>query len=68
MLVQLYASLADPRAKQSEVRSFFEAVFKLVMAEGTVVIWRADEEIPVGFGIIQAMPVWRFLLVVKPQS
>ena len=67
MLVQVCASLAEPRVKQSEVRSLSEAMVELAVAEGTIVTWRTDETIPVGFGTIQAIPVWRFLLDL-PQS
>jgi len=67
LLVQVCASLADPRVKQSEVRSLSEAMVELAVAEGTIVTWRTDETIPVGFGTIQVVPVWRFLLNL-PQS
>ncbi|OQX36753.1 MAG: hypothetical protein B0D96_02490 [Candidatus Sedimenticola endophacoides] len=33
---------------------------ELAVAEGTIVTWRTDETIPVGFGTIQAALVWRF--------
>jgi len=62
LLVQVCASLADPRVKQSEVRSLSEAMVELAVAEGTIVTWCTDEIIPVGFGTIQVVPVWRFLL------
>lgn len=62
LLVQVCASLADPRVKQCEVRSLSEAMVELAVAEGTIVTWRTDETIPVGFGTIQVVPVWRFLL------
>lgn len=68
MLVQVCASLADPRAKQSEVRSLSEAMVELAVAEGTIVTWRTDETIPVGFGTIQVVPVWRFLLEMEPRG
>ncbi|GAB6081971.1 ATP-binding protein [Desulfuromonas carbonis] len=67
LLVQVCASLADPRVKQSEVRSLSEAMVELAVAEGTIVTWRTDETIPVGFGTIQVVPVWRFLMDL-PQS
>ena len=66
MLVQVCASLADPRVKQSEVRSLSEAMVELAVAEGTIVTWRTDETIPVGFGTIRVVPVWRFLLDMEP--
>ncbi len=62
LLIQVCASLADPRVKQSEVRSLSEAMVELSVAEGTIVTWRTDENIPVGIGTIQLVPVWRFLL------
>lgn len=68
LLVQVCASLADPRIKQSEVRSLSEAMVELAVAEGTIVTWRTDETIPVGFGTIQVVPVWRFLLEMEPRA
>ncbi len=68
MLIQVCASLADPRVKQSEVRSLSEAMIELAVAEGTIVTWRTDETIPVGFGTIQVVPVWRFLLEMETRS
>jgi hypothetical protein len=68
ILVQVCASLADPRVKQSEVRSLSEAMVELAVAEGTIVTWRTDETIPVGFGTIQVVPVWRFLLGIEPRT
>ncbi len=64
MLIQVCASLADPSVKQSEVRSLSEAM----VAEGIIVTWRIDETIPVGFGTIQVVPVWRFLLEMEPRT
>jgi hypothetical protein len=68
MLIQVCASLADPRVKQSEVRSLSEAMVELAVVEGTIVTWRTDETIPVGFGTIQVVPVWRFLLEMEPRT
>lgn len=68
MLVQVCASLADPRVKQSEVRSLSEAMVEMAVVEGTIVTWRTDETIPVGFGTIQVVPVWRFLLEMEPRA
>jgi hypothetical protein len=68
LLVQVCASLADPRVKQNEVHSLSEAMFELAVAEGTIVTWRTDETIPVGFGTIQVVPVWRFLLEMEPRT
>ena len=68
MLIQVCATLADPRVRQSEVRSLSEAMVELAVAEGTIVTWRTDETIPVGFGTIQAVPVWRFLLEMESRT
>lgn len=68
MLVQVCASLTDPRVKQSEVRSLSEAMVELTVAEGTIVTWRTAETIPVGFGTIHVIPVWRFLLEMEPRG
>lgn len=68
MPVQVCTSLADPRVKQSEVRSLSEAMVELAVAEGTIVTWRTDQTIPVGLGTIQVVPVWRFLLETEPRA
>lgn len=68
MLVQVCASLADPRVKHSEVRSLSEAMVEQAVAEGTIVTWRTGETIPVGFGTIQVVPVWQFLLEMEPRT
>jgi hypothetical protein len=39
LLVQVCASLADPRVRQSEIRSLSEAMVELAVAEGTIVTW-----------------------------
>ena len=48
------------------MRSLSEAMVELTVAEGTIVTWHTDETIPVGFGTIQVVPVWRFLLDMEP--
>jgi hypothetical protein len=40
---------------------------ELAVAEVTIVTWRTDETIPVGFGTIQVVSIWQFLLDL-PQS
>ncbi len=57
----------DPRVRQSEIRSLSEAMVELAVAEVTIVTWRTDETIPVGFGTIQVVSIWQFLLDL-PQS
>lgn len=66
--VQVCASLADPRVRQSEVRPLSEAMVELAVAEGTIVTWRTEETIPLGFGTIRVVPVWRFLLEMEPRT
>ncbi len=62
ILIWVCASLVDPRVKQSKVHSHCVAMVELAVAEGIIVTWRTDETIPVGFGIIQVVLVWWFLL------
>lgn len=38
---------------------------ELAEAEETIAAWRSDETIPVGFGTIQVVPVWQFLLELR---
>jgi hypothetical protein len=41
---------------------------ELAVGRGTIVTWRTDEIIPLGFGTIRVVPVWRFLLEIEPPS
>lgn len=66
LLIQVCASLADSRVKQMEIRSLSEVMVEL--AVGTIVTWPTDETIPVGFGTIQVVPAWRFLLEMEPRT
>ena len=68
LLIQVCASLADPRVRQSGVRSLSETMVELAVAEGTIVTWRTDETIPVGFGTIQVVPIRRFLLEMNSRT
>lgn len=68
LLIQVCTSLADPRVKQSELHSLSEAMVELAVAEGTIVTWRTDETIPVGFGTIRVVPIWQFLLEMEPRT
>lgn len=61
LLIQVCATPADLRVRQSEVRFLSEATIELAVAEGTIVTWRTDETIPVGFSTIKVVSVWRFL-------
>ena len=60
--------MADPRVKQSEIRSLSEFIVELAVEKGSIVTWRTDETIPVGFGTIKVVPVWRFLLEMETRS
>ena len=68
MLVPVCALLTDSRVKQSEVHSLSEAMVELAVAEGTIVTWRTDKTILVGFGTTQVLPVWRFLLEMEART
>jgi hypothetical protein len=41
---------------------------ELAVAEGTIVTWRTDETIHVGFGTIRVVPIWQFLLGMEPRT
>jgi predicted AAA+ superfamily ATPase len=63
-----FREFLDGKGIESEVRSLSEAMVELAVAEGTIVTWRTDETIPVGFGTIRVVPVSRFLLEMEPRS
>ena len=43
-------------------------MLELAVAEGAIVTWCTEETIPVGFGTIQVVPIWRFLLDMEPRT
>lgn len=53
---------------QAERGGLSETMVELAVTEGTIVTWRTDETIPVGFGTIRVAPVWRFLLKMEAQT
>lgn len=58
----------SPRQAERGPFPFQSPMVELAVAEGTIVTWRTDQTIPVGFGTIQVVPVWRFLLETEPRT
>jgi predicted AAA+ superfamily ATPase len=65
MLVQVCESMADPQTRKREITALSEAMTELSLTEGTIVTRKDDEQIQVESGIINVVPVWRFLLSEK---
>jgi uncharacterized protein len=65
MLVQVCESMADPQTRKWEITALSEAMTELSLTEGTIVTRKDDEQIQVESGIINVVPVWRFLLSEK---
>ena len=65
MLVQVCESMADPQTRKWEITAPSEAMTELSLTEGTIVTRKDDEQIQVESGIINVVPVWRFLLSEK---
>ncbi|MCP4337534.1 MAG: ATP-binding protein [Desulfobulbaceae bacterium] len=62
MLVQVSESLADPKTKKREITALSEAMAELNINSGTIVTRSESEQIKTESGIIEVMPIWRFLL------
>ena len=62
MLVQVCESMADPQTRKRELAALAEAMSEHGLDSGTVVTRNEEEQIKVGAGKIEVIPVWRFLL------
>lgn len=62
MLVQVCESMADPQTRKREITALAEAMAEYGVKMGTVVTRNEEEQIEVGAGKIEVVPVWRFLL------
>jgi predicted AAA+ superfamily ATPase len=62
VLVQVCESLAEPQTRKRETMALSEAMAELGLQTGTIVTKNEDEQINAGAGIIEVVPVWRFLL------
>ena len=61
-LVQVCESLADPQTKKREVTALGEAMAELRLKASTLVTRGEHERIMTQEGVIEVVPVWRFLL------
>lgn len=62
MLIQVCESMTDPQTKKREVRALTEAMAELDLGKGLILTRGEDEVMGVDGGIIEVLPVWRFLL------
>jgi hypothetical protein len=62
LLVQACESLAEPQTRKREVVAMSEALAELGLKSGTIVTRTEDERIETDNGIIEVVPIWRFLL------
>ncbi|MEI6138373.1 MAG: ATP-binding protein [Mariniphaga sp.] len=61
-LIQVCQSLVNPFTRQRETTALQTAMNELKISEATIVTRDESESIPVSEGIINAVPIWRFLL------
>jgi uncharacterized protein len=62
MLVQAYESLAETQMRRWETAALSEAMTELGLRSVTIVTRNDEEHIHTGSGIIEVVPIWRFLL------
>lgn len=61
-LVHVCESFSDPPTRKRENVAMEEAMTQLAVAEATIVTRNESERIASGDRLIQAIPIWRFLL------
>ena len=66
-LMQVCDSLAETQTRKREVAALSEAMTELGIKTGTIVTRDVDERINTSAGIIEVVPVWRFLLSLPEQ-
>jgi predicted AAA+ superfamily ATPase len=62
MLVQVCESLADPRTRKRETTALSEAMAEMQLDHAAIVTRNDEDRLTVESGIINVVPVWRFLL------
>ncbi len=62
MLIQVCESLAAPQTRKRETTALVEAMMEINIKSGTIVTQNEEEKIETDNGIINVVPVWRFLL------
>lgn len=66
-LIQVCDSLVETQTRKREVAALSEAMTELGIKTGTIVTRNVDEQINTSNGIIEVVPVWRFLLSLPEQ-
>jgi len=62
LLIQICESLSEPQTRKRELAALSEAMAELGLKSGTVVTKNESERIDADGGIIEVVPIWRFLL------
>ena len=62
LLIQVCESLSEPQTRKRELAALSEAMAELGIKSGTVVTKNESEQIDADGGIIEVVPIWRFLL------
>jgi len=62
VLIQVCASLAEPQTRKREVTALREAMAELGLTSGTIVTNGENQRIETDSGIIEVLPIWKFLL------
>jgi uncharacterized protein len=68
MLVQVCESLVEAQTRKREILSLSEAMSELGQTTGTIVTKNEEERIETAGGIIDIIPIWRFLLELPGQG
>ncbi len=61
-LVQVCESLAEPQTRKRETAALSEAMAEVGLKSGTIITRSEAERIDTGGGVIEVVPIWRFLL------
>lgn len=61
-LVQVCATLADPKTRERELRALAEAMVELGCPEATIVTLEQEERIETQAGVVQVEPLWSWAL------
>ena len=62
MLVQVCESMVVPQTRKREMTALAEAMGELGLTTGLIVTRNEEEQISVDSGVIDVVPIWRFLL------
>jgi hypothetical protein len=68
MLVQVCETLVEAQTRKRETSALGEAMAELGQKTGTIVTKNEDERIAIEGGIIEVVPIWRFLLDLPGQA